>query len=69
MRMQNSFEIAQTRSRAKAIKVDRYKPDPVSGSLNESAWPASSQPGAGLFSRNTAKRVLCENQPFSAIAG
>ena len=26
MRMQNSFDIAQTRTRAKAIRVDRYHP-------------------------------------------
>ena len=26
MRMQNSFDIAQTRSRAKDIRVDRYRP-------------------------------------------
>ena len=26
MRMQNSFDIAQARSRAKAIRVDRYRP-------------------------------------------
>ncbi len=29
MRMQNSFDIVQTRSRAKAIKVDRYHPNPA----------------------------------------
>ena len=29
MRMQNSFDIAQTRSRAKAIRVDRYRPHPA----------------------------------------
>jgi addiction module HigA family antidote len=29
MRLQNSFDIAQTRSRAKAIKVDRYHPRPA----------------------------------------
>jgi addiction module HigA family antidote len=29
MRMQNSFDIAQTRSRAKAIRVDRYHPRPA----------------------------------------
>jgi antitoxin HigA-1 len=29
MRMQNSYDIAQTRSRAKQIRVDRYKPDPA----------------------------------------
>src|SRR6266478_5864287 len=29
MRMQNSFDIAQTRSRAKKIRVDRYKPVPA----------------------------------------
>jgi addiction module HigA family antidote len=29
MRMQNSFDIAQTRSRAKAIKVERYHPHPA----------------------------------------
>jgi addiction module HigA family antidote len=29
MRMQNSFDIAQTRSRAKAIRVDRYHPHPA----------------------------------------
>jgi addiction module HigA family antidote len=29
MRMQNSFHIAQTRSRAKAIKVERYHPHPA----------------------------------------
>jgi antitoxin HigA-1 len=29
MRMQNSFDIAQTRSRAKAIRVDRYHPPPA----------------------------------------
>ena len=29
MRMQNSFDIAQTRSREKAIRVDRYHPHPA----------------------------------------
>ena len=29
MRMQNSFDIAQTRNRAKAIRVDRYRPHPA----------------------------------------
>jgi antitoxin HigA-1 len=29
MRMQNSFDIAQMRSRAKAIKVERYHPRPA----------------------------------------
>jgi addiction module HigA family antidote len=29
MRMQNSFDIAQTRSRASTIKVDRYRPRPA----------------------------------------
>ena len=29
MRMQNSFDIAQARSRAKAIKVERYHPHPA----------------------------------------
>jgi addiction module HigA family antidote len=29
MRMQNSFDIAQTRSREKAIKVERYHPHPA----------------------------------------
>ena len=29
MRMQNSFDIAQTRGRAKAIRVDRYHPHPA----------------------------------------
>src|ERR1700676_4521127 len=29
MRMQNSFDIAQTRSRANAIKVERYHPHPA----------------------------------------
>jgi addiction module HigA family antidote len=29
MRMQNSFDIAQTRGRAKAIKVERYRPHPA----------------------------------------
>jgi len=29
MRLQNSFDIAQTRSRAKAIKVNRYHPRPA----------------------------------------
>ncbi len=29
MRMQNSFDIAQTRSRAKKIQVERYRPQPV----------------------------------------
>jgi addiction module HigA family antidote len=29
MRMQNSFDIAQTRSREKAIRVDRYHPHPT----------------------------------------
>ena len=28
MRMQNSFDIAQTRSRAKKIHVERYEPQP-----------------------------------------
>lgn len=29
MRMQNSFDIAQTRSRANAIRVERYHPHPA----------------------------------------
>ncbi len=29
MRMQNSYDIAQTRRRAKAIRVQRYKPQPA----------------------------------------
>ena len=29
MRMQNSFDIAATRSRAKSIKVERYEPRPA----------------------------------------
>ena len=29
MRMQNSYDIAQTRSRAKKIRVERYKPRPA----------------------------------------
>ena len=29
MRMQNSFDIAQTRSRAKKINVERYEPRPA----------------------------------------
>jgi addiction module HigA family antidote len=29
MRMQNSFDIAQTRSRAKTVRVDRYHPHPA----------------------------------------
>ena len=29
MRMQNSYDIAQTRSRAKAIKITRYHPHPA----------------------------------------
>ena len=29
MRMQNSYDIAQTRSRAKKIRVDRYEPTPA----------------------------------------
>lgn len=29
MRMQNSFDIAQTRSRAKTIRVERYRPRPA----------------------------------------
>jgi plasmid maintenance system antidote protein VapI len=29
MRMQNSFDIAQARSRAKAIRVERYHPHPA----------------------------------------
>jgi antitoxin HigA-1 len=29
MRMQNSFDIAQTRSRAKKIRVERYSPHPA----------------------------------------
>jgi addiction module HigA family antidote len=29
MRMQNSYDIAQTRSRAKKIHVERYKPRPA----------------------------------------
>lgn len=29
MRMQNSFDIAQTRSRAKKIRVERYEPRPA----------------------------------------
>jgi addiction module HigA family antidote len=29
MRMQNSYDIAQTRSRAKKIHVDRYEPQPA----------------------------------------
>src|SRR3984957_13507163 len=29
MRMQNSFDIAQTRSREKAIRVERYHPHPA----------------------------------------
>jgi antitoxin HigA-1 len=29
MRMQNSFDIAETRSREKAIRVDRYHPHPA----------------------------------------
>lgn len=29
MRMQNSYDIAQTRSRAKKITVERYKPQPA----------------------------------------
>ena len=29
MRMQNSYDIAQTRSRAKKIRVERYQPRPA----------------------------------------
>jgi plasmid maintenance system antidote protein VapI len=29
MRMQNSYDIAQTRSRAKKIHVERYEPRPA----------------------------------------
>ncbi|HUG81559.1 MAG TPA: HigA family addiction module antitoxin, partial [Bryobacterales bacterium] len=29
MRMQNSYDIAQTRSRAKEIRVERYEPRPA----------------------------------------
>lgn len=29
MRMQNSYEIAQARSRDKRIRVERYKPQPA----------------------------------------
>ncbi len=29
MRMQNSFDIAQTRSKSKKIQVERYEPHPV----------------------------------------
>lgn len=29
MRMQNSYDIAQTRNRAKSIRVDRYVPQPA----------------------------------------
>jgi antitoxin HigA-1 len=29
MRMQNSYDIAQTRSRAKKIRVERYEPHPA----------------------------------------
>ena len=43
MRMQNSYDIAQTRSRAKKIKVERYEPRPAAYARSNYALASSRQ--------------------------